>query len=239
MILEDLCSYFELSGARCTLELTGNAASSAVLEYLSLPLSRSWSLDWLADNPLTLRPVTGTGRRFSHWLVNGTEYREECLRLDLRSLGGERVTVELVTEPVEGSLLVVSEIDAKGREDWVELKNAGSEPLDLGGLYISNRENKPDQCSLPDLSLAPGETIVLLSKNNMSLLGYLMNFNLADEEHLYIRRADGSLLLDFAIPEMLENESYGLDPSTGEYIYYLVSSKGEENPTLFDCLNGT
>ena len=238
VVFRHLCSLLELGTGTCALELTGDAASAVELGGLTLPLGRTWSLTWLTDNPATLKALIAPGRVFRCWRVNGVEYPDEALRLDWDLLAAaDPVRVELVTEPVEGPLLEVNEISARGDMDWVELKNVGSAPMDLGGLYISNRETKPNQCGLPWVVLEPGERIVLNCKNNMTLMGYLLNFNFSAGEHLYVNRADGTALLDFRIPYMGENETYGLDPATGKHVFYETATKGEENPTLYDSLN--
>jgi len=47
--------------------------------------------------------------------------------------------------------------DAFGEfDDWVELYNAGSEPIELGGKYLSDNLSNPGKYALPEGTIAPG-----------------------------------------------------------------------------------
>lgn len=76
-------------------------------------------------------------------------------------------TPELVTVGMSPSELVINELmssnannvsDAFGEfDDWVELFNAGSAPVGLGGKYLTDNLNNPNKYALPEGSLAAGD----------------------------------------------------------------------------------
>ena len=51
-------------------------------------------------------------------------------------------------------------------DDWVELYNRGSAPIALGGLYLSDEPADPWAYALPDLTLAPGEYLLIWCDND-------------------------------------------------------------------------
>ena len=74
----------------------------------------------------------------------------------------------------------ISEVTAKNKayiadtdgdfSDWIELTNIGSGSVSLAGWYLSDKEEVPDEWQLPDVTLAPGEYLLLFAsgKNRTS-----------------------------------------------------------------------
>src|SRR6056300_1088317 len=83
----------------------------------------------------------------------GRVWRASTLLLILASFGGSVFGQILINEVDAYGTLE----DALGRgEDWVELVNAGEEPVSLNGLWLSDDPEDWGKWALPDLELAPG-----------------------------------------------------------------------------------
>ena len=98
--------------------------------------------------------------------------------------------------------------------DWVEIENAGSEPVDLGGYTLTEVGNIVDRFAFPGHVLGPGEAIVVHCdgiKRNVE--GYALHaaFRLsASGSALELRDASGALADSVEIPELNRNEVYRL-----------------------------
>ena len=74
---------------------------------------------------------------------------------------------EIVTVGTSPSELVINELMSSNAnnvsdeflefEDWVELYNAGSTPVPLGGKYLTDNLGDPDKFALPAETLAAGD----------------------------------------------------------------------------------
>lgn len=94
------------------------------------------------------------------------------------------------TTPVEGRLC-----------DWVELYNSTDVPVSLGGLFISKDADEKDMRELPDVTMEPGDYLVLTE--------YELGFRLSrDGETLYIFDGEGNELDSLCVPALANNESY-------------------------------
>ena len=101
--------------------------------------------------------------------------------------------------------------------------------MDLSGICISDDPGKPRKCALPQVTLEPGELLVLLCKNNLTLAGHLVNFNHSTGEYLLLTQEDGTQIDGLCIPNLPEGTSYGLSEQTGQYIILEFPTKGEPN----------
>lgn len=81
--------------------------------------------------------------------------------------------------------------------DWVELKNNSTAPIDLGDYRLSDDDDALDKCTLPAMTLVPGECVVVICSSDAPDAdeGFLRaDFDLkADGERLYLSHADGSI----------------------------------------------
>lgn len=85
--------------------------------------------------------------------------------------------------------------------DWVELYNRGAEPVQLGGYFLSDDPARPDRWEIPDITIAPGEYVLIWCDND-TLQGPLhTGFRLdADGERVGLYEVDGFFYsaLDYA-----------------------------------------
>lgn len=93
--------------------------------------------------------------------------------------------------------------------DWVELKNNSASPVNLSGCHLSHRWEDTPRFYLPDVTLAPGETYMVLCSGDPSLGKNHAPFGISAGDTLYLYR-DGTFLDCLHLPENLKyNESYG------------------------------
>lgn len=104
--------------------------------------------------------LSDTPTRFSYWVtatdVAGQTSQSRTLRVDLAGAAGPLVINELMADNTQ------TLADPSGAfDDWVELYNAGSTPVSLLGLSLSDNPNEPSRWLLPDVTIAPGAYLVL------------------------------------------------------------------------------
>ena len=84
------------------------------------------------------------------------------------------------TQVVQGAPLVINEVMASNNAypspsgvlcDWIEVLNRGSEPIALGGYGLSDRMDKPSRWRFPDMTLAPGECVVVYCSGLDKIIG--------------------------------------------------------------------
>ena len=91
--------------------------------------------------------------------------------------------------PAADSDLVINEVladngngdvdEAGEHEDWVEILNKGTAPIDLAGYFLSDDPTKPDAWQLPDVTLAPGAFLAIWCDEDGSQGPLHANFKLS------------------------------------------------------------
>ncbi|MBN02069.1 MAG: hypothetical protein CMJ77_23430 [Planctomycetaceae bacterium] len=126
--------------------------------------------------------------------------------------------------------------------DWIELRNYLSEPIDLGGMYLTDDADTPTKWQFPVGTKLPGDGYLLVFASgrnvvdpNLDEQGRLhTNFRLATDAGSYLALHDESERLIHAIgdgyPEQRANITYGLataDPTV--FGYFLTPTPGAAN----------
>jgi hypothetical protein len=98
-------------------------------------------------------------------------------------------------------------VDGAGEhEDWVEVYNAGSSPVDLAGHYFTDEVDNPTKWQVPtgfpaETVLAPGGFLLLWADEQTSEGWNHMTFRLSElGEHIALRSPDGYTVLDSLHP---------------------------------------
>ena len=94
------------------------------------------------------------------------------------------------TTPIDGRLC-----------DWVELYNPGDHPVSLGGLYISKDAKKKRMQELPDVTMSPGDYLVVTEFE----LGFRLD---KDGENIFLFDSKGNELDSLCVPALEKNESF-------------------------------
>ncbi len=140
--------------------------------------------------------------------------------------------------PIEG--LVLNELmasntstatdEAGDYDDWIEITNAGTSSVDLGGLGLTDHlEGTPDFV-FPAMSLAPGECVIVWADEEPAEGDLHAPFRLdADGEDIYL--TDGAVIIDqVTYPELAANISWGRWPhGTGDWAMLSLATPGAEN----------
>lgn len=123
--------------------------------------------------------------------------------------------------------------------DWIEILNNGSSPLDLGGWHLTDDPSAPEKWTFPASTNIPagGFLIVYASGTGVpDANGNLhTNFRLSSGgEYIGIIRPSGSVASEFGpggsnYPGQDEDISYGLDPNTGTSVYFSSPTPGAVN----------
>ncbi len=94
--------------------------------------------------------------------------------------------------------------DLQGQyDDWIELYHAGDSTMDVGGLFLTDDEDRPTLWQIPtdrpeSTLMAPGDTLLIWADGDVNAPGLHAPFELDAErgESLWLYAADGSTLLD-------------------------------------------
>ena len=126
-------------------------------------------------------------------------------------------------------------IDMDGdRSDWAELFNSGSSAVRLSGYYLSDDALNPSKWALPDVTLVPGEyLIVFLSGKDITEGELHTSFKLSStDDGLFLTNYNGMRQDTITVPEELSpNVSIGRGPD-GSLLYFPRPTPGEANSSV-------
>lgn len=117
--------------------------------------------------------------------------------------------------------------------DWFELYNAGSEAINLGDYYISDDANEPLKWKFPEVSLGPGEFLLVWASGKDRTQGELhTNFGLKQEgEHLILSGPQGNVVDRVRPVASRPGQSFGRNPDGGKEWHRLSTpTPGASNP---------
>ena len=147
------------------------------------------------------------------------------------------------TEPeVQGRLVVnelVSDNDGSHKADdglvydWIELTNVGEAAVPLLGLYATDDYDQPDLHPLPDLTLEPGDYLVLYGTGIPDATGQYMPFRLSSQgEAVGLFDSNGEAIDWVVFPALGTGSAYARMPDGGEFEILEVPTPGEANRRL-------
>lgn len=100
--------------------------------------------------------------------------------------------------------------------DWIELHNTGDTTVNLGGWYLTDREDQPQKWMLPSTNLPPdGFLLVFASGKDRTVAGRPLHTNFAiaaDGEYLALLTPEGEIATEYAptFPRQFTDIAYGL-----------------------------
>ena len=116
--------------------------------------------------------------------------------------------------------------------DWVEIYNSTGSAVSLGGYGISNNPKNPAKWVFPDISIEPGEYLLLYatgSADKAQKKNLKLNFNISSTgEALFFFDPNGKLIDKLSAGRMRSGQSYGRDGSDNRF-YYAEPTPGAQN----------
>jgi len=134
------------------------------------------------------------------------------------------------------------ETDAQGDyDDWVELHNAGDDPLDIAGMYMTDDLDEPTKWQIPlgdpsKTTIAPHDFLLIWMDNDSAASGLHAGFKLsASGETLAVFAADGLSLVDeLEFGEQRPDIAYGRYPDgTDQWRFLAFPSPANANLGLY------
>ncbi len=119
--------------------------------------------------------------------------------------------------------------------DWVEIRNVSDEAVQLEGYMLSDDAGLPDRWIFPELSVAPGECIVILCSEDRVQEEWMApaltaSFSLdSQRDQLYLRNPDGVLLDYVALHGIPAGGSMGREKGREGFLYYSLTTPFAEN----------
>ena len=210
-MIEHLIEKFGLSGsAQLNVNFEFQEMGYVLIDGVRLP-GHNFSGEYLKDIPIECVAVAKPGYRFVAW-QGVSNSPGDTLNLVLSEDGSLEAIFEIdQSNPLSG--LRINEIlalngqshsDENGEyDDWVELFNNGPEPIDIGGLYVTDDLSQPDKWQIPvsnpeSTSIQPGEYILLWADEDIE---------------------QGLLHLDFKLSG--DGEAFGLASATDSGFVYI------------------
>ncbi|MFH1717995.1 MAG: lamin tail domain-containing protein, partial [Planctomycetota bacterium] len=128
--------------------------------------------------------------------------------------------------------------DPQGQyDDWIEIHNSGTAPINMGNMYLTDDPDIPTKWRVPGnnrlaTTVPAGGYLLIWADNDTSDFGLHANFKLdADGEEVSLFDTDGVTLIDsISFPEQTSDMSYGRYPDANEIARFLaVPTPGAEN----------
>jgi hypothetical protein len=124
------------------------------------------------------------------------------------------------------------------RSDWIELRNAGTQSVNLSGWSLSDDPGRPRQWLFPDMTLAPGSYLLVFAsgKDRKPTDGGNLHTNFVlsrGGEYLALYDDKGlarpGAAFDPEYPAQRSDRSFGTHPSESGHHYLASPSPGEPN----------
>lgn len=165
-----------------------------------------------------LTPVLPTGKKFSCWDIDGKIYTEEELLIDAGMLTDGMINIRLCTEET-GLGLALSEIKAKGKEDYIILTNLSEKAVNTRGYCIMDGEKISHMNYLKETILAPGESVLIGCKDYDGSDAFMkVNFNIKKDEEVVLLYGGSEIIESVRIPDLgSEQGVYRKNMVTGEW----------------------
>jgi hypothetical protein len=117
--------------------------------------------------------------------------------------------------------------------DWIELYNGGPIPLDLGGLYLTDKLSEPTRWEIPaGVTIEAGGYLVFLADGETGQGPLHTSFGLkAADEDVGLFDTDGSTLIDgITFQDQVSDISYGRYPDASNNLrFFATPTPGSEN----------
>ncbi len=210
--------------------ITGHGSNQniQVCPSANLDAARPRGEDGITPYPFSFPMIRSLSLRLPRWLI--------CAVL-FASLLFQELHPTVVLNEIMASNGNSLEDEEGDNEDWIELLNTGSHPVDLGGWTLSDRDDRPARWIFPSTTLAPGARLLIwASGKNRRVASHPLhtNFSIATEgERILLSRPDGSLADHLQLGYVPQDVSFGRAPDGANvWRYFEAPTPLEPNPSI-------
>ncbi|MBL0258119.1 MAG: CotH kinase family protein [Bacteroidetes bacterium] len=244
---------FSLAG-KVTLTLQTSPAGSGRIEISTItPTTYPWSGVYFNGNPVTITAIPNPGYTFDHWRSNVTISSNNPNQSVTYNFTANDVITAYFTGSAAVPKITISEFNynadsALNAGDWMELKNFGSQSVDISGWKLSDGADNHMFVFPTGTVISAGGYLVVMEdsikfttqfpsvSNKLGLLGF--NFsNGGDEVRLFDHL--GNLYLSFFYSDLAP---WPLTPDGGGYTCELLNVNGnlnDGNNWFAGCVGGS
>ncbi|MGA1839686.1 MAG: carbohydrate-binding domain-containing protein [bacterium] len=167
---------------------------------------------------------------FIFFFLNGTTFY--ILGQDVNNSAFASVTL-FINEFMAGNNSTIEDPQETGSfEDWIEIYNPGSTNVNMGGMYLTDDPNKPDQWQIPAGVSIPAKGYLFFWADNDEDQGIThTNFKLSlDGEMIILLGADGTTIIDsIEFGAQITDISYGRYPDGAAEWGFMTATPGAAN----------
>lgn len=163
------------------------------------------------------------GYEFEYYTINGKKvYDSETVISDELYGGSINIEVSIVCKQPDSNIAIY-EVAYKGSsQDYIALKNMGTETMTTKGLALSDSESK-EAFVLPVAEIKPGKTLKIICKNysrNDALGSITCGFSLKEGETLRLIGSNGKVISEVYLRDAAKNSALRMDEMSGRYIAF-------------------
>lgn len=119
-------------------------------------------------------------------------------------------------------------------EDWIEIYNADNKSVFLGDKYLTDKALSPDKWKMPDISLSPGQFLLIWADEDQEQGSNHCNFKLSKSGEfigIFDSKENNFAAIDsFSFGSTVTNKSYGRYPDgMGSIVLLSMATPGKSN----------
>lgn len=200
---KSMMNIFGYSGNKYKVNFRVPTGAAVIAGSRMLNAGDTFAVNYYAENSTIFRAAPYDGYAVDHWEVNGVRFDGDTVTVNSGNADSSNIVeISLFLRQTESSGTVyISELYTSGDGDWIEICNHSSDSVNLKGYYLSDDIDEPQKYTVPDIDLAPGDTVIIVCKNNRetsALMRHQTNFSLKTGETLYF--FDRSLNILSSVP---------------------------------------
>lgn len=191
-------------------------------------------------------PLAGTGHtiELAYYLTDNAKGENWHLSMAVGGTPGNTNAVQLVPDVSINELMADNDttlMDEYGDyDDWIELYNASSVPVNIGGMYLTDQLGMPQKYQVPNsdpaaTTIPPGGFLLLWADNEPAQGVTHLGFRLSrDGEQAGLYMADGYAVVDtLSFAGQVQDVSYGrLSDGGWPWVYYTLPTPGYSNEAI-------
>jgi hypothetical protein len=169
--------------------IEGPDASGAVLNYAIDGVEQSSTAFSTASNPAQITIVLPeTAQSLSYNItVNGTNGQSRSAFCEIRTIHFNVDEPTLVINEAMASNSSTISDDHGDFDDWIEIYNSGTEPINLSGYFLSDNNRSPMKWAFPNVVIGPGNFMLFWADSDIEQGIFHTNFDLSvDGEQIYL-----------------------------------------------------